>query len=170
MKVYDYSDADFSAHSRIRMMANAFVDLTRLQTELENGEITQIDYSRGASMDILAYSEQLSHLPDDFWDTLPDDLYSIADMLRFVRNDMAHSYYVDPVDYSFIQNTAMVDIPHIHSYVMKFYRNKNLDKKRNEYATNRHYIHPQRIKSDNKQESKKLKKYRKIVNWNKKSA
>lgn len=148
----DYTQAKFTAHSRIRMMCNAYFNLVRLGKELENGLISESDYTNAAAMDILAYSEQLTHLDDSFWATLPDDVFLKADLLRHTRNSMAHTYYLDRPEFRFVRSTASRDVPDIHRYVVRFYHAEDLGNNRNDLPTDYRYHHKERFTEKEKAE------------------
>lgn len=165
----DYSDASYSANARIRIMQDAVRNLRMLTEAVDSGRISQFDFVNAASMNIVAYGEQLNRLPRIFWKKRGERFRVRADMLRLLRNNLAHSYLTEPPDYELIRNITAKDIPYCNNAVLEFYERENLAVKKKKYPTNRHTPRLTPILNDDVKEALGYPiKKKKIVSENKK--
>lgn len=120
-------------------------------------------------MNIIAYADQLHHMPNKFWDELELEDYATAEILVRMRNNLAHSYHVITPDFDLIHMVATTDIPRIHQCVMNFYEENDLMNNRMAYQTDRRSKHMFRLNDEAvKRQYGFPSKYTEIVSENRK--
>lgn len=134
----DFLDATYSANARVRIMQDAVRNLQVLVKELDSGRISRFVFVNAASINIEAYGEQLNRMPKQFWKGRGQRFRVRADMLRVLRNNLAHSYLTEPPDYELVRNIILKDIPYCNNAVLEFHERKNLAVKKKDFPTNLH--------------------------------